>query len=96
MPCVCVVIGSRLLTQNTKTLSPKRKRKNNNEYLPDGSPDEAVGPGAFEFNETLDEKTLYHKTCVINRAPVVTAWAMVVAERLGFKREESLSIGKPY
>ena len=34
------------------------------------------------------------KSGVINRAPVMTAWAMVVAERLGFEREEALSIGK--
>ena len=29
----------------------------------------------------------------MNRAPVMTAWATVVAERMGFKREEALSIG---
>ncbi len=27
-----------------------------------------------------------------NRAPILTAWATVVAERLGFKRAEALSI----
>lgn len=32
----------------------------------------------------------------VNRAPVMTAWAMVVAERMGFKREEALSIGRAY
>ena len=30
----------------------------------------------------------------INRAPVLTLWAAVVAERLGFDREEVLSLGK--
>ena len=30
---------------------------------------------------------------LINRAPVVTLWAAVVAERLGFKRDEALSLG---
>jgi hypothetical protein len=30
----------------------------------------------------------------INRAPVLTLWATAVAERLGFDREEALSIGK--
>ncbi len=30
----------------------------------------------------------------INRAPVLTLWAAVVAERLGFKRDEALSLGK--
>ena len=30
----------------------------------------------------------------INRAPVMTLWAAVVAERLGFKHGEALSLGK--
>jgi hypothetical protein len=33
-------------------------------------------------------------TIVINRAPVLTLWAAVVAERLGFTRQEALSLGK--
>jgi len=34
------------------------------------------------------------KTIQINRAPVLTLWAAVVAERMGFEREEALSLGK--
>jgi hypothetical protein len=30
----------------------------------------------------------------INRAPVLTLWAVVVGERLGFKREEALTLAK--
>jgi hypothetical protein len=30
----------------------------------------------------------------INRAPVLTLWASVVAERLGFDREEALTLGR--
>jgi hypothetical protein len=30
----------------------------------------------------------------INRAPVLTLWAAVVAERLGFSADESLTLGK--
>ena len=30
----------------------------------------------------------------INRAPVLTLWAAVVAKRLGFNRDEALSLGK--
>lgn len=33
------------------------------------------------------------KFTVINRAPIMTVWSFVVAERLGFQREEALSIG---
>jgi hypothetical protein len=33
-------------------------------------------------------------TIPINRAPVLTLWATVVAERLGFSREEALTLGK--
>lgn len=34
------------------------------------------------------------KTVKINRAPVLTLWATVVAERLGFKPEEALTLAK--
>jgi hypothetical protein len=31
---------------------------------------------------------------IINRAPVLTLWAVIVAERLGFDRDEALTLGK--
>jgi len=34
------------------------------------------------------------RTILINRAPVLTLWATIVAERLGFDRDEALSLGK--
>ena len=34
------------------------------------------------------------KTVSINRAPVLTLWAAVVAQRLGFDEDESLTLGK--
>jgi hypothetical protein len=34
------------------------------------------------------------KTISINRAPVLTLWAVVVAERLGYSEDEALSLGK--
>jgi hypothetical protein len=34
------------------------------------------------------------QTIMINRAPVLALWATVVAERLGFDRDEALSLGK--
>jgi hypothetical protein len=34
------------------------------------------------------------ETISINRAPVLTLWAAVVAERVGFDEEEGLSLGK--
>src|SRR4051794_29704641 len=30
----------------------------------------------------------------VNRAPVLTVWAVVVAERLGFERDEALTLGR--
>lgn len=77
--------------------SPKKKRKLDhsvNELLPEGPTDEATSYGSLEFNEVLDEQALKPKSTVVNRAPLMTAWAMIVAERLGFEREEALSIGK--
>jgi hypothetical protein len=40
------------------------------------------------------ERDMAKKTVTINRAPVLTLWAGVVAERLGFDREEALTLGK--
>ncbi|RPI30248.1 MAG: hypothetical protein EHM70_14365 [Chloroflexota bacterium] len=34
------------------------------------------------------------KTIKVNRAPVMTLWAVVVAERLGFDHDEALTLGK--
>ena len=34
------------------------------------------------------------KTISINRAPVLTLWAAVVAQRLGFAEDEALTLGK--
>ena len=39
-------------------------------------------------------QVLKSKSTVVNRAPLMTAWATVVAERMGFQREEALSIGE--
>ena len=35
-----------------------------------------------------------NKKIKINRAPVLTLWATIVAERLGYKKDESLTFGK--
>jgi hypothetical protein len=40
-----------------------------------------------------DQRHIYH-TLRINRAPVLTLWAAVVAERLGFAWEEALTLGR--
>jgi hypothetical protein len=37
---------------------------------------------------------LGRRTITINRAPVLTLWASVVARRLGFEREEALTLGR--
>jgi hypothetical protein len=57
--------------------------------------DEDVALGSLDFHDILDEAALGLKSTVVNRAPVMMAWASVVAERLGFSREEALSIGTP-
>ena len=35
-----------------------------------------------------------HRPITVNRAPVLTLWAAVVAERLGFDRDEALTLGR--
>ncbi len=34
------------------------------------------------------------ETIKINRAPVLTLWGVIVAERLGYRRDEALTLGK--
>jgi hypothetical protein len=70
-----------VLTQNKPTSPSKRRRT------------VTAAGGGLDFNEVVDEDLLKTKYIVVNRAPVMTAWATVVAERLNFKREEALSIG---
>jgi hypothetical protein len=41
-----------------------------------------------------EEPQAMTKTVSINRAPVLTLWAAVVAERLGFDHEEALTLGR--
>jgi len=75
------------------TPSRKRKRTDDGDELPR---DRDAEYKSFDFEEILDEKALASKFVVVNRAPVMTAWATVVAERLNFKREEALSIASVY
>src|SRR5215216_7532875 len=42
----------------------------------------------------MAEQRHTHHTLRINRAPVLTLWAAVVAERLGFAWEEALTLGR--
>ncbi|KAF8812514.1 hypothetical protein BYT27DRAFT_7239968 [Phlegmacium glaucopus] len=92
--------GSQSAAVNALTTPPKRKRGRaggeSNEFLPEGSPDEAANFSSLSFNEIVDEKILMTKSTVINRAPVMTAWATFVAERMHFTREEALSIASVY
>ncbi|KAJ7507901.1 hypothetical protein B0H11DRAFT_2169546 [Mycena galericulata] len=80
------------------TTPTKRKRKQTqdvNEFLPVPK-DESADVGNLEFNEILDEDILKSKSTVVNRAPLLTAWTTLVAERLGFQREEALSIASVF
>ncbi|KAH9844273.1 uncharacterized protein C8Q71DRAFT_793820 [Rhodofomes roseus] len=96
--------SSRNAAQNTSTpgaadppAAKKRKRDDDlNELLPDRPPDDGELYGSLEFKEVLDETILMKKSTAVNRAPIMMAWAFVVAERLGFQREEALSIASVY
>ena len=84
-------------TTSSGSSSPrKRKRSSADGELPDRPQEEMESAkcGNFDFKEVLDEDLLRLKSTVVNRAPIMTAWATIVAERLGFEREESLSIGE--
>ncbi|EGU12562.1 hypothetical protein RTG_01095 [Rhodotorula toruloides ATCC 204091] len=77
--------------------SPEVRKKRTRESdldrpLPTRAPKETVVDEDFDFEEIEAEEALAPKACLVNRAPVMTAWACVVAERLGFRRQEALSI----
>jgi hypothetical protein len=53
------------------------------------------GRGGLDFHEILDDEALKRKFTVVNRRRAsVMIGSCVVAERLGFSRDEALSIGK--
>ncbi|GAA5919426.1 hypothetical protein JCM5296_004991 [Sporobolomyces johnsonii] len=60
--------------------------------LPTRAVKETVIEQDLDFDEIEVEEGLVSKSCIVNRAPVMTAWACIVAERLGFRRQEALSI----
>ena len=62
-------------------------------FLPAALKDEAASLPSFDYKENKNEAELVTRSVVVNRAPVMMAWAAVVAEKLGFTREEALSIG---
>ncbi|KJA30201.1 hypothetical protein HYPSUDRAFT_175504 [Hypholoma sublateritium FD-334 SS-4] len=78
--------------------SPRKRRRlvDSNEFLSDEPIEEMESGSGFHFNEIVDEEVLRTKSVVINRAPVMMAWATLVAERLHFSREEALSIASVY
>ncbi|ETW84001.1 hypothetical protein HETIRDRAFT_239532, partial [Heterobasidion irregulare TC 32-1] len=82
---------------------PKKRRKrapaadlSTNEFLPERSAEDATELSTLDFDELLDEAALATKSTVVNRAPIMMAWAFIVAERLGFQRAEALSIASVY
>jgi hypothetical protein len=46
------------------------------------------------MGECLVEKSNKPSWVIINRAPVLTLWAAVVAEVLGFEHDEALTLGR--
>ncbi|KAI0053579.1 hypothetical protein FA95DRAFT_1552062 [Auriscalpium vulgare] len=80
-----------------RTVQKKRKRDDTkNEFLPEKPAEEGAELRSLDFDEILDEDVLKHKLVIVNRAPIMMAWSFVVAEKLGFQREEALSIASVY
>ena len=47
-----------------------------------------------EMSRIIGAGSMAQEPILINRAPVLTLWSSVVAERLGFDRKEALSLAK--
>ena len=82
------------LSSKAKAKSPAKVKKGSDldRSLPTAA--EQVTVDDFDFKEILYLPTLEIKSLVINKAPILTLWAVIVAERLGFNREEALSLGQ--
>jgi len=79
------------------SLNLKRKRDEDLlRSLPIQVNEEAAEFKSLEFKEVTDEAELQLRNTVINRAPIMAAWAMIVAEALDFRREEALSIASAF
>lgn len=61
-----------------------------------GNVDTAAAVPEAELNAVLEEDVLRGRHVVVNRAPVLLAWATVVLQQLGFATKEALSIGACY
>ncbi|GAA5826129.1 hypothetical protein JCM11251_007175 [Rhodosporidiobolus azoricus] len=82
-------------TEEDGQVGGKRKRPRDSDLdqpLPSRKAAAEAIDADFDFEEIEVEEALLKKTVMTNRAPVMTAWAFVVAERLGFRRQEALSI----
>ncbi|KAL1747731.1 hypothetical protein HDZ31DRAFT_31287 [Schizophyllum fasciatum] len=87
--------SSEALTATTPTRK-RRRTEDKNDLLPSAAPDDASQYGSLDFAEVLDPARIAGHRTIVNRAPLMTAWASVVAERLGFAREEALSIASAF
>ncbi|KAI5481076.1 hypothetical protein MNV49_006262 [Pseudohyphozyma bogoriensis] len=88
--------GVMALTGKLEGKKVKRKKGSDlDRPLPDRE-ERVVVRTDFDFEEIQFEEALLSKSVVTNRAPVMTAWATVVAERLGFRRQEALSLAQVY
>lgn len=57
---------------------------------------ESTEPQDFVFHPVVDEASLRGRHVVVNRAPVMTAWCVVVLQYMGFTTHEALSIAQDY
>ncbi|EJD53607.1 hypothetical protein AURDEDRAFT_95872 [Auricularia subglabra TFB-10046 SS5] len=74
----------------------KRKRDSDLDTMLPSASASKVARVDLSFDEVLDEEAIQSESVITNRAPVMTAWAMIVGERMGFQREEALSIASAY
>lgn len=81
----------KLSAKSKPTKSKKAKGSDLDRPLPTAASQVSVVD--FDFEEILYLPALEQKSVVINKAPILALWAVIVAERLGFTREEALSLG---
>jgi hypothetical protein len=81
-----------------KSTPPRKRRREDdvNELMPQQPRGKNEAKVTLTFDEIYDSELLKGRSTVVNRAPLMTAWGSIVAEQLGFARDEALSIGSCY
>ncbi|WFD33682.1 hypothetical protein MCUN1_000495 [Malassezia cuniculi] len=87
---------SRGVSDAERSVREIERHKNEQLQREYGNVESAVSDADTDLEAIVDEKALSGRHVVVNRAPVLLAWSVVVLQQVGFATREALSIGACY